>query len=116
LQQVIVKDKDDIEQIKLIRGHLLKNSEDFKTGNYSDPIKRHGGRIPGLAELRKAHPDQLNIQYQELPTYGRGGQISYSANRSLLIHAIHHWFDAQLSEHAHHAMLGHHHHLMHSTR
>jgi hypothetical protein len=113
LQKVIVKDKDDIEQIKLIRGHLLKISEDFKIGNYSDPIKIHGEQMPGLADLRRAAPGQLDVQYKELPT---GGQISYSANKIQLIHAIHRWFNAQLSEHAHHVMPSHHHHLMHSGR
>ena len=48
LQKVNVKDKDDIEQIKLIRRHLLKICEDFKIGNYSDPIKIHGEQMPGL--------------------------------------------------------------------
>ena len=104
IQKVIAKNPGDGEQINLIRGHLMEMVNDFKLGDFSDPIKIHGEQMPGLAELTKAQPKQLKIQYQELP---QGGQISYSAKQSRLIHAIHHWFDAQLSDHAHHAMSNH---------
>ncbi|ESS73007.1 cytochrome c family protein [Methyloglobulus morosus KoM1] len=111
IQQVIAKDHSDGGQIKLIREHLFKISQAFKRGNFSDPIKIHGENMPGLAELTKAKPDRLNICYEALPN---GGQVTYSTEDPKLVRAIQDWFDAQLSEHASHAMPGHDHHFMHS--
>lgn len=53
--------------------------------------------MPGLAELEKAPPGQLRIEYKELPD---GAQIAYSSTSPELIEAIHRWFDAQLADHA----------------
>ena len=110
VQQVIVKDPSDTGQIKLIREHLSKISQEFIHGDFSDPAKIHGEDMPGLAELRTAKPDQLEIVYKELPN---GAEIDYSSEDLKLVKAIHQWFDAQLSDHAHHAVPGHPHHLMH---
>jgi hypothetical protein len=110
LQQVIAKDSSDIEQITLIREHLSQISQEFRQGDFSRPAKIHGEDMPGLLELRKAHPDQINIVYEELPN---GAEIKYSANYAKLIKAIHEWFDAQLSDHARHATPEHQHHPMH---
>lgn len=110
VQQVIVKDPDNAEQIKLIRRHLSKISDEFKRGDFSNPAKIHGDAMPGLAELRKAKPNQMGIVYKELPD---GAEINYSSANPVLINAIHQWFDAQLSDHARHAVSGHPHHQMH---
>ena len=110
VQQVIVKDPSDTGQIKLIRGHLSKISQEFIHGDFSDPAKIHGEDMPGLAELRTAKPDQLKIVYKELPN---GAEIDYSTDDLKLVEAIHQWFNAQLSDHARHAVPGHPHHLMH---
>ena len=110
VQQVIVKDPDNAEQIKLIRQHLTKISDEFKRGDFSNPAKIHGDAMPGLAELRKAKPNQIAIVYKELPD---GAEIKYSSDNPTLINAIHQWFDAQLSDHARHAVSGHPHHQMH---
>ncbi|MDP1615092.1 MAG: aspartate carbamoyltransferase, partial [Methylococcales bacterium] len=99
VQQVIVKDPSNTEQIKLIREHLTKISHEFKQGNFSDPAKIHGDTMPGLDELRKAKPNEINIVYKELPN---GAEIDYSTDMPVLINAIHQWFDAQLSDHARH--------------
>ena len=112
LQQVIVKDTSNAEQVKLIREHLSKISTEFRRGDFSNPIKIHGEGMPGLAELRTAKPDQINIVYKELPN---GAEIDYSTDVPKLIEAIHRWFDAQLSDHARHAIPGHPHHLMHNN-
>lgn len=110
LQQVVVKNKSDTEQIGLIRAHLSEISSDFKRGDFSKPERIHGERMPGLAELKSAKPGQIKIEYAELPD---GAQISYSTKSPQLINAIHQWFDAQLSDHARHAVPGNSHQHMH---
>jgi hypothetical protein len=110
LQQVIVKDKSDVEQIGLVRAHLSEISDDFKRGDFSKPARIHGESMPGLAELKSAKPGEIKIEYVELPS---GAQIRYSSNSPKLIDAIHRWFDAQLHDHARHAVPGHEHHPMH---
>jgi hypothetical protein len=110
VQQVIVKDSSNAEQIKLIREHLSKISQEFRQGDFSDPAKIHGEDMPGLAELRTATPGQIKIVYKELPN---GAEIDYSTDDTKLVEAIHQWFDAQLSDHARHAVPGHLHHQMH---
>jgi hypothetical protein len=109
LQQVIVKNSSNAEQIKLIREHLSRISQEFIQGDFSDPAKIHGEGMPGLAELRSAQPGRINIVYKELPN---GAEIDYSSDDRKLIEAIHKWFDAQLSDHARHAEPGHPHHQM----
>ena len=109
-QRVIVKDPANVEQIKLIREHLTKISIEFQHGDFSNPAKIHGDTMPGLDELRKAKPNQITILYKELPN---GAEISYSTEVPVLINAIHKWFDAQLSDHARHAVPGHPNHQTH---
>ncbi len=111
IQQVVAKDKSDAEQIRLIRNHLLEISEAFKQRNFSNPEDIHGEDMPGLAELRMAGPDQITIEYS---TLADGAQIKYASKLSRFIKAIHQWFDAQLSDHARHAVPGHQHrHMQH---
>lgn len=109
VQQVIVKDSHNTEQITLIRQHLTKISQEFQQGDFSNPAKIHGESMPGLQELRKAKNGQINIVYKELPD---GAEIEYLTKEPVLINAIHQWFDAQLSDHARHAISGHSHHQM----
>ena len=110
VQQVLVNDPANVEQIKLIREHLTKISHEFQQGDFSNPAKIHGDTMPGLEELRKAKPNQIDIVYKELPN---GAEINYSTDMPDLIKAIHQWFDAQLSDHARHAISGHSNHQMH---
>lgn len=110
VQQVIVKDPANTEQIKLIRQHLTKIAHEFQQGDFSNPAKIHGDSMAGLDELRKAKLGQINIVYKELPD---GAEINYSTEFPVLINAIHQWFDAQLSDHARHAISGHSNHQMH---
>jgi len=104
IQQVIAKDKSDSEQIQLIRAHLSEISAEFSQGDYSSPMHIHGQDMPGLDVLKAASPGQVKIEYLELPD---GAQIHYSSQSPQLIDAIHQWFDAQLSDHARHAVSGH---------
>lgn len=112
LQKVFAEDSSNIEQIKLIREHLSKISQEFMHGDFSDPEKIHGARMPGLSELRMAQPGQIKIVYKELHN---GAEIDYSTDDAKLIEAIHKWFDAQLSDHARHAIPSHDLHQMHQT-
>jgi hypothetical protein len=109
VQQVIVKDKNDTQQIKLIRDHLSKIASEFNQGDFSNPIKIHGDKMAGLPALRTAEKGTLSIIYKELPD---GGQIDYTSEKSDLVTAIHQFFDAQLSDHARHAVSGHENHHM----
>lgn len=104
VQQVVAKDKSDSEQIRLIREHLSEISTEFRQGDFSKPAQIHGEDMPGLAELRSAKAGQIKIDYTELPD---GAQINYASDSPRLIDAIHQWFDAQLSDHARHAVPGH---------
>jgi hypothetical protein len=110
VQQVIVKDPANAEQIKLIRQHLTKISHEFQQGDFSNPVKIHGESMAGLDELRKAKQGEIIIIYKELSD---GAEIDYAAKSPVLITAIHQWFDAQLSDHARHAVSGHSNHQMH---
>jgi hypothetical protein len=110
VQQVIVKDAGNTEQIKLIREHLAKIADEFQRGDFSNPAKIHGDNMPGLDQLRQAKPGQINIAYKAL---ANGAQIDYSTDVPVLIQSLHQWFDAQLSDHARHAVSGHSNHQMH---
>lgn len=100
----MVKNKSDTEQIKLIREHLSEISSEFSQGDYTKPTQVHGKDMPGLARLKTAKPDQIKIVYRELPN---GAQIKFSTKLPQFIKAIHQWFDAQLRDHARHAVPGH---------
>ncbi|MGZ8199915.1 MAG: aspartate carbamoyltransferase, partial [Methylosarcina sp.] len=84
--------------------HLSKISGEFSRGDFSGPARIHGEDMPGLAALRAAQPGRIKIEYKDLPN---GAEIVYSSDDPGLIKAIHDWFDAQLSDHARHAVPGH---------
>ena len=113
IQEVIVKNSDNCEQIKLIRRHLSRITDEFKQGDFSNPAKIHGDNMPGLEALRKAKPNQISIVYKDLPN---GARITYSTDEPTLITAVHRWFEAQLSDHARHAISRHSNHKMHDNR
>ena len=103
IQQVIAKEQADTGQIGLIQAHLAKIAGQFAQGDYSDPVQIHGEDMPGLRTLRAAKPGEIKIEYKELCN---GARIDYSADNPRLIEAIHLWFDAQLRDHARHAVPG----------
>ena len=104
VQQVIAKDKNDTAQITLIRQHLSKFASEFNQGNFSNPVKIHGENMSGLQVLKNAPKGTLSIIYKTLPD---GAQINYSSEVPDLVTAIHQFFEAQLSDHARHAVSGH---------
>ena len=83
----------------MIQAHLKEESEKFRRGDFSDPAKIHGHDMPGLAEL-KSGAENIEVVYTPLPD---GAQIRYTTKDPALLIAIHHWFDAQLSDHGRHA-------------
>jgi hypothetical protein len=102
IQQVIAKDGGDGEQIALIRRHLSDISERFKQGDFAQQRRIHGDDMPGLAELAGSH-GAVRFDYRELPN---GAEIEYAAEQPALVDAIHRFFNAQLSDHARHAIGG----------
>lgn len=103
-QEVIVKNTADTAQIRLIREHLSTISQGFAQGDFKGPASIHGESMPGLAALQAAKPGQVKYAYEDLAA---GGRIDYQTDDPALIEAIHRFFDAQLSDHARHAMPGH---------
>lgn len=102
VQQVIVNNAVDAEQIALIRRHLQEISQGFQKGDFSRQRRIHGDDMPGLAELEAGYA-KARFAYRELPN---GAEIEYSAEDSSLVDAIHRYFNAQLSDHARHAVGG----------
>ena len=100
IQQVIAKDAGDSQQIGLIRQHLADISERFKQGDFSKQRQIHGDDMPGLAELSSQYRN-VRFSYRDLPN---GAEIEYSAEDTALVDAIHRYFNAQLSDHARHAV------------
>ncbi len=104
IQQVIAKNTGDSGQIGLIRQHLAGIAAHFAQGDFSGPQRIHGNDMPGVKELASA-AGRVRFNYQDLPD---GGQIDYVTDAPELIAAIHRYFDAQLSDHARHAISGDH--------
>lgn len=102
LQQVIAKDANDSMQISHIQHHLADISERFKQGDFSRQRQIHGDDMPGLAELSSQYRS-VHFAYRELPN---GAEIEYSAEDPAMVDAIHRYFNAQLSDHARHAVDG----------
>lgn len=97
--QTVVADADDAEQVSLIREHLSEEAERFARGDFHDPAMIHGHDMPGLHELVMGH-EQLEVDYREVP---RGAEIRYTSEDSVLVTAVHEWFEAQLNDHGTHA-------------
>lgn len=104
-QEVIAKNAADAAQIRLIREHLSVIAKGFAQGDFKGPASIHGESMPGLAQLQAAKPGQVSYAYEDLAD---GGRIDYRSDDPALIDAIHRFFDAQLSDHARHALPGHH--------
>lgn len=90
-----VKDKKDTMQIALVRNHLKKEQTLFLNSNFKDPQTLHGIDMPGLKILTNSK-GKFDVIYNELP---EGAELMFESKDSLVIDAIHKWFDAQLSDH-----------------
>ncbi|WP_445367787.1 aspartate carbamoyltransferase [Methylomonas sp. BW4-1] len=102
IQQVIAKDAADSQQIGLVRSHLSQLATHFAAGDFSGPQRIHGDDMPGLNALASA-AGKVSFAYRELPN---GAEIEYRSEDKQLIGAVHSYFDAQLSDHARHAVPG----------
>jgi uncharacterized protein (DUF2236 family) len=96
VQHVVAKSPDDKKQINLIQDYLRKLTNEFRKGDFSETERIHGADMPGLAQLKKAEPDDIYYEYKMLPD---GAQIHYSSEWPQDVQALHEWFDAQLKEH-----------------
>ncbi|MEU7799906.1 hypothetical protein AB0B10_11590 [Micromonospora arborensis] len=99
VQTVVADDPQDTTQITLVQQHLTAEVERFRRGDFSDPARIHGTGMPGLATLR-AHGGQIIIEYEPIPN---GARATYTTDDARLRDALHHWFDAQVSDHGPHA-------------
>ncbi|MEU8010315.1 hypothetical protein [Micromonospora parva] len=99
VQTVVADDPRDTTQVTLVQHHLSSEVERFRRGDFSDPARIHGAEMPGLATLR-AHGGRITITYEAVPG---GARVTYATNDAALRNALHHWFDAQVSDHGSHA-------------
>ncbi|SCE90843.1 hypothetical protein [Micromonospora saelicesensis] len=99
VQTVVADDPRDSTQITLVQQHLSAEVERFRRGDFSDPARIHGTEMPGLATLR-AHGGRITITYEAVPD---GARATYATDDAGLRDALHHWFDAQVSDHGPHA-------------
>lgn len=104
IQHVVVKSKDNTEQITRIQKHLMQMTERLRKGDFSLTESLHGKDMPGLAQLKTAKPDDISYKYKALEN---GGQIHYSSEYPQYVGALHEWFDAQASEHGNSEIPGH---------
>jgi len=96
VQHVVVKSADNTEQIKLIQAYLLKMTNNFSKGDFSETERIHGANMPGLTVLKMAQPYDIKFEYKALPN---GAQIHYASEYPQYAQALHEWFDAQAKEH-----------------
>ncbi|MEW2381972.1 hypothetical protein AB0873_07750 [Micromonospora sp. NPDC047707] len=99
VQTVVADDPQDNAQITLIQQHLTSEVDRFRRGDFTDPARIHGNEMPGLEALR-AHGGRITIDYQTTPD---GARVTYTTSDAELRNALHHWFDAQVSDHGQHA-------------
>ncbi|OAI00258.1 hypothetical protein [Methylomonas methanica] len=102
IQQVIAKDGEDTDQIALARSHLAQLAAGFAKGDFSGPRRIHGDDMPGLKALASA-AGKVSFAYRDL---SNGAEIEYRSEDKQLVEAVHSYFDAQLSDHARHAVPG----------
>lgn len=103
VQRVIARKARYTRQIRLVRRHLRKEARAFARGDFSDPEGIHGEDMPGLNVLRE-HDGALEVRYRDLR---RGGRIRFRTRSFKLLHALHEWFAAQVSDHGEDATTGH---------
>jgi hypothetical protein len=99
VQTVVADNPQDTAQITLIRQHLTAEVDRFRKGDFTDPARIHGNQMPGLEALR-THGGRITIDYENTP---EGARVTYTTTDPALRNALHHWFDAQVSDHGSHA-------------
>ena len=99
VEDVVADDPDDVEQVELIRTHLVEEADRFESGDFGDPAEIHGREMPGLAELEAGAAD-IQIRYDDLPD---GARITFSTSNTELVTALERWGAAQVDDHGEHA-------------
>ncbi|MDD5271776.1 MAG: aspartate carbamoyltransferase [Methylovulum sp.] len=92
----VLKPADRAREIKLIQAYLQERADEFNKGDFSVTERIHGADMPGLAQLKRAKPDDIRFDYKPLEN---GAQIHYSTEYPMFVQALHAWFDAQMTEH-----------------
>ena len=83
-------------QVAMIRSHLHQIARSFAARDFDMPAHIHGANMPGLAQLKAAGPDELDVTCRDLDD---GAEIDYVGHTPQMVDAIHRWFDAQLRDH-----------------
>ena len=89
------KDKKDTVQAAMIQSHLKKECKLFSKADFKDPKTLHGINMPGLKVL-SGSKGKFNVKYENLSD---GAQLKFASKDSMVVNAIHVWFDAQLKDH-----------------
>ena len=89
------KDKKDTVQAALIRSHLKKECKLFLNADFRDPKTLHGMNMPGL-KILSGSKGKFDVKYKKLSD---GAQLTFASKDSVVVNAIHVWFDAQLRDH-----------------
>ena len=97
-QTVVSKDRV-ADQVALIREHLRKEAAAFAIGDYAGPATIHGIDMPGLKALSSG-AGRVSVRWEDVD---HGGRIRFAARGTALVKAIHQWFEAQRTDHGHHA-------------
>jgi hypothetical protein len=99
VQTVVADNPNDETQVDLVRSHLRAEASRFERGDFDDPARIHGEKMPGLARIRN-HAGRIAVTYRSITG---GGEISYRTADPDLVDALHGWADAQTSDHGDHA-------------
>jgi len=94
VQRVIVKNRDDADQVTLIQQNLREEADRFQHGDYSDLSAPHRTDKPQPKDLQPG-VQQAKVSYAALYD---GAEIIFETTDLHLLTAIHRWFGAQLSE------------------
>jgi hypothetical protein len=100
VQRVLSKNAGDTTEIVAIRQHLAEIADAFRRRDFRAPRSIHGDAMPGLEVLERATADAFVVSDAMIEF---GAEIRYTSEDPAVIAAIHDWFDAQVSDHGHHA-------------
>ncbi len=89
------KDKKDTAQAALVQSHLKKECKLFSNADFKDPKTLHGMNMPGLKVL-SGSKGKFDVKYKKLSD---GAKLTFASKDSVIVDAIHIWFDAQLKDH-----------------
>ncbi|HSH05853.1 MAG TPA: hypothetical protein VLL52_25270 [Anaerolineae bacterium] len=90
-QTIMVKNRDELQQLGLVQQHLINNKTTFDTGDFSHFEAIYGSDMDNLAQV-KANWQSITAVYNPMPN---GGQISYLTDNPDLVIAIQGWLEAQ---------------------